>query len=98
VGKKKSKGYSLKKVSNRCLYVDEIIDLKWLNDMWVLLCSNNEYLKLVNLHTGEIEIYQGHTSILLSVDVVSMPDEEGKWLCLSAAKDNEIRMWYTDLS
>jgi hypothetical protein len=94
----KKKGISLKKVASRCLYLDEIIDLKFLSEDYVLMCSNNEHLKLLNMKNGMMEIYQGHSNILLSCDVIKMPDEPAsKLLCLSAAKDNEIRMWYIDL-
>jgi hypothetical protein len=70
-------------------------------DSHVLLASNNEYIKLLCLADNSIEIYSGHTNILLSIDVIKMPgaeeNEPSKFLCLSAAKDNEIRMWYGDL-
>ena len=99
--KKKSKGLSLKKVESRCLFLDEIIDIKFMNDTHILLASNNEYIKLVCLADNSIEIYRGHTNILLSIDVIQMPGTEAndrsKFLCLSAAKDNEIRMWFGDL-
>ena len=89
---------SLQKVSSRCLYLDEIIDVRFLINAehkaprFAILASNNQHLKLIDLKTGEIEIYtgEGHSNIILSIDVVPMND---LFLCLTASKDNEIRMW-----
>jgi hypothetical protein len=68
--KKKSKGVSLKKIESRCLFLDEIIDLKFMNDTHILLASNNEYIKLVCLADNAIEIYKGHTNVILGIDVI----------------------------
>ena len=54
--KKKSKAMSLKKVQTRCLFLDEIIDLKFMAGTHVLLASNNEYIKLLCLADNSIEI------------------------------------------
>jgi len=101
-GKKEEK-LQLKKVSSRCLYLDEIIDVRYLINAehkiprFAILASNNEHLKLIDLETGEIEIYvgDGHKNIILSLDVIACGEH---FLCLTAGKDNEIRMWKVDLS
>jgi WD40 repeat protein len=98
VTKGKKQKLSLQKVSSRCLYLDEIIDVRYLinaqhkSPRFAILASNNEHLKLIDLETGEIEIYvgQGHSNIILSLDVVAQDDH---FLVLTASKDNEIRMW-----
>ena len=86
-----SKGkLSLEKVSSKCLYLDEVIDLKFLKEDTnkALLCSNSESLKLLDLEKGEAELYQGHTDIILCLDSC-----EKKSLFLTGSKDNQIRLW-----
>ena len=81
-----SKGkLSLEKVSSKCLYFDEVIDLKFLKEDTnkALLCSNSESLKLLDLEKGEAELYQGHTDIILCLDSC-----EKKSLFLTGSKDN----------
>ena len=81
-----SKGkLSLDKVSSKCLYLDEVIDLKFLKQdtSKALLCSNSELLKLLDLDRGEAELYMGHTDIILCLDTC-----EKKNLFLTGSKDN----------
>jgi len=83
--------------------LDEIIDVRYLINAehkiprFAILASNNEHLKLIDLETGEIEIYcgEGHKNIILSLDVIACGEH---FLCLTAGKDNEIRMWKVDLT
>lgn len=59
-----------------------------------LLCSNNEILKLIDLHTGQVQqtLEDGHTDIILCVD----QNKESN-LFLSGSKDNTIRLWNKNL-
>lgn len=36
---------------------------------FAILCSNNENLKLLNLNTGEFKLIQGHTDIIICLDI-----------------------------
>lgn len=49
----------LTKSLSRCFYLDEVIDLKFFkpDNKFALMCSNSETLKLLNLSTGTIELY-----------------------------------------
>lgn len=71
----KTKHHRFEKLQLRqssCLYLDEIIDAKFVcNNKFAILCSNSENLKLMNLETGNSEIYSGHSDIVLSLDVWS---------------------------
>jgi hypothetical protein len=58
---KKSGGLRLNQKKQLCLYLDEIIDVRILEDddpnkqpTKALLCSNNELLKVVDLETGSV--------------------------------------------
>mgnify|MGYP000847387308 CR=1 FL=1 len=84
-----------------CLYMDEIIDSKFLNEnKHAILCSNSETLKLMELSNGKTEIYAGHSDIIITLDVFKCKEntddgfEHG--FLLSGAKDNEIRLWKYD--
>ena len=59
------------KISTRCLYLDEVIDLKIFkpHNEFALMCSNSETLKLMCLTSGEIELYTGHDDIILCLDI-----------------------------
>ena len=77
----------MKLVASHCLYLDEIIDAKFVDEnKQAILCSNSESLKLMDTVTGVVELYQGHTDIIITVDFF-----EG--FIISGAKDNEIRLW-----
>lgn len=62
---------SLDKVSSMCLYLDEVIDVRFISrhSKFALLCSNSETIKLLNMETRQIELYTGHTDIVLCLDV-----------------------------
>lgn len=82
----------LRKVSSKCLYLDEVIDIKVFKPQneYALMCSNSETLKLLCFETGEVEMYTGHDDLILCLDI------SGQY-CLSGAKDNTVRMWRYDL-
>lgn len=42
----------LKPVDSRCLYVDEIIETRFLDEEHIVFCSNGESLKLMNIESG----------------------------------------------
>ena len=54
-----NKRLSLEMASSSCLYLDEVIDVKFISQTskYVLLCSNSETIKLLNLETRQIELY-----------------------------------------
>ena len=81
---------NLEKVSSKCLYLDEVIDLKFIQpeNNKALLCSNSESLKLMDLDSGETELYAGHTDIVLCLDTSA-----ARSMFLTGAKDNQIRLW-----
>ena len=55
-------------VDSRCLYVDEIIETRFLDEEHIVFCSNGESLKLMNIETGQVEIYYGHKDIIVCLD------------------------------
>lgn len=63
---------SLEKTGSLCLYLDEVIDVRFVSEgsKYALLCSNSETLKLLDMETNNIELYPGHTDIVLCLDVV----------------------------
>ena len=81
---------SLKLKESHALYLDEVIDMKFLNEnKEAVLCSNSETLKLFNLESGNCEFYPGHTDIVLTLDKFSSVDEgAGTGWILSGAKDS----------
>ena len=93
----KKGGLKLKQVSLHCLYLDEIIDVRILKEKdedvpkKALICSNNEFLKVVDMETGavvqSISGASNHEDIILCVDAY----KQTKFL--SGSKDNTIRLW-----
>lgn len=78
-----------------CLYLDEIIDVRLLKDesedqpTKAVICSNNEYLKVVDLATGKVHQSpkdNSHSDIILCVDAA-------RDLFVTGSKDNSIRLW-----
>ena len=61
----------LQKIESRCFYLDEVIDIKFFKPQnnFALMCSNSETLKLLDLNTGAVELYQGHSDIILCLDI-----------------------------
>ena len=91
---------SLAKSGSLCLYLDEVIDVRFISEAskYALLCSNSETLKLLNMESNQIELYAGHTDIVLCLDVISRGDNGDEAIFLSGAKDNTIKMWAFDAS
>ena len=56
------------------------------------MCSNSETLKLLDLNTGAVELYQGHSDIILCLDICF-----NYKLCLTGAKDNNLLLWKYNL-
>lgn len=54
------------------------------------MCSNSETLKLYDTTNSDVELYTGHTDIILCIDV---HPRLGYSLILTGAKDNQIRLW-----
>ena len=73
-----NKSLALEKIDSRCLYLDEVIDVKFISakSKYAVLCSNSESLKLLNMENGMIELYMGHTDIVLTLDVVLLEEDE----------------------
>mmetsp|Transcript_27383 Transcript_27383/g.36609 ORF Transcript_27383/g.36609 Transcript_27383/m.36609 type:complete len:174 (-) Transcript_27383:1396-1917(-) len=92
-----NKRLTMQKVASYCLYLDEVIDVRFIHrdSRFALLCSNSETLKLLDMHTRQVELYTGHEDIVLCLDVVSAADPNHA-MFLSGAKDNTIRMWKFD--
>lgn len=84
----KKEKITLKKHSELTLYLDEIIDCKFLSDTQLLLCSNSETLKVFNLETNTCQLVYGHSDIIVCIDTF----DDGRWF-LSGCKDNTVRLW-----
>ena len=90
------KQLKLRKKTSKCLYLDEVIDIKFIkggSGEFAVLCSNSETLKLYNTRTGDVELYPGHSDIILCIDTHSGE----QCLILTGSKDNQIRLWEFDL-
>jgi U3 small nucleolar RNA-associated protein 13 len=87
-------GKKVKKVGSKCLYLDEVIDIKVFKPLnqYALMCSNSETLKLLCIATGEVEMYPGHSDLILCVDISNVNQ-----MCLTGAKDNTVMLWRYDL-
>lgn len=88
---------------SNCLFMDEIIDAKFINgNKYALMCSNSETLKLMNLANGQTEIYPGHSDIIISLDVFCTNKHDvtkaEKGYIISGGKDNLIRLWGYDFN
>jgi WD40 repeat protein len=57
------------------------------------MCSNSETLKLLDLSTGLVELYKGHTDIILCLDIC-----QSSQLCLTGSKDNSVLLWKYNLN
>lgn len=75
-------------VRSQSLYLDEIIDFKFMNsNKHAVFCSNSETLKFIDLESGNTEILPGHTDIIITID-------KFKNFIITGAKDNECRLWH----
>ena len=77
------------------MYVDEIIETRFLDEEHIVFCSNGESLKLMNIETGQVEIYYGHKDIIVCLDRFKI--QKDKFRVVTGAKDMEIRMWHCNL-
>lgn len=95
-----SSGKSILSLSqSHCLYLDEIIDVKFINgDKEAVVCSNSETLKLLDVVTGQFEVYSGHTDIVISLDKFTRVDADGitRGYVVSGAKDSQLILWRYD--
>ena len=90
----KGKVKSLKLVETHSLYLDEVIDIKFINEnKQAIVCSNSETLKLYDLEAGTVELYPGHGDIIISLDKFHPQATDGtldtsRGFILSGAKDS----------
>ena len=102
--KLKKTAVKLQKVASKCLFLDEVIDIKFMKQIsaeghpteseYAIMCSNSETLKLYNMATGDVELYHGHSDIILCIDTHARPGSST--LILTGAKDNQVRLWSFD--
>lgn len=61
---------SLERLYSLCLYNDEIIDVKYLKNYenHIVMCSNSELVKIVDLETQRNQLLTGHEDIVIAVD------------------------------
>lgn len=78
----------LNKLYTLCLYNDEIIDIRYLRslDRSIVMCSNTEVAKIVNLDTQKVELLTGHEEIIIAVDTF------GDYF-VTGSKDKTCRIW-----
>ena len=72
------------------LFNDEITEIKFLQDPYLLLSTNSEILKILNTETAQYELILGHSDIVVALDVHISEDYT---VFISGAKDNTIRLW-----
>ena len=90
----KASKMKLARKSSFCLYLDEVIDLKFIgpSNEYAFVSTNSETLKLLHLESNQMELYTGHEDIILCLDVCPK-----RSFVVSGSKDNEIRLWHYDL-
>lgn len=78
----------LKRQYSLCLYNDEIIDLKYLGcmDNHIVMCSNSELVKIVDMDTQRNKLLTGHEDIVMTVDAF---DD----FFVTGSKDKSCRVW-----
>ncbi|CAH1795467.1 unnamed protein product, partial [Owenia fusiformis] len=71
-------------------YNDEVLDVKFLGEQesHLVVATNSPLIKIFNRETWGCQIIQGHTDIVLSIDVF----KKGNFFA-SCSKDNTIRLW-----
>jgi U3 small nucleolar RNA-associated protein 13 len=79
---------SLSRLYSLCLYNDEIIDVKYLRTVenHIVMCSNSELVKIVDLATQRNKLLTGHEDIVIAVDV----HED---IFVTGSKDKTWRVW-----
>lgn len=78
----------LKRDYSLCLYNDEVIDVKYLKclDNHVVMCSNSELAKLVDMNTQRTKLLTGHSDIIIAVDTFQD-------YFVTGSKDKTCRVW-----
>lgn len=78
----------LKRQYSLCLYNDEIIDVKYLKCLedHVVMCSNSELAKVVDLKTQRNKLLTGHEDIIIAVDTFED-------YFVTGSKDKSCRVW-----
>ena len=75
---------------SQVLFNDEITEIKFLKDPYILLSTNSEILKILNTDDSKYELILGHSDIIVALDVHVSEDYT---VVISGAKDNTIRLW-----
>ena len=78
----------LKLQKNLVGYNDEIIDIKPAFDGHIVLATNSEQIRIVNIDTLATNVLSGHTGTVLSIDTNT---EHG--LLVTSSKDSTVRIW-----
>lgn len=77
----------LEEEQSKCLFNDEITEVKFLNtEPYVVLSSNSEVMKILNYETSRYELCLGHSDIIVALDVFEN-------FIVSGSKDNTLRLW-----
>lgn len=79
---------SLEKTKLLIGFHDEIIDIKYITPTSLAVATNSEQVKLLNLKEESWNILEGHTDIVICLDV-----SIDNTLLLSGSKDSSIRLW-----
>eukprot|EP00124_Ichthyophonus_hoferi_P004237 Ihof_evm1s443 gene=Ihof_evmTU1s443 len=69
-------------------YNDEVIDLKVLDDEYLVVATNSEQLRMLRLDDHSCYVVRGHEGIVLAVDV-SMDGQH----VITSSKDTTLRLW-----
>ncbi|KAJ5067121.1 transducin beta-like protein [Anaeramoeba ignava] len=73
-------------------FIDEILDVKYINENESAVVSNSEQVKIFDIHSNHcVSTLYGHTDIVLSMDI-----SYDKKKLITGSKDKTIRIW--DLS
>jgi WD40 repeat protein len=66
---------------------DEIMDVKFINDNFAVICSNSETLRVINLKNRSGKLLNGHDDLTTTVDLY-----KEKYM-ITGAKDGKILLW-----
>ncbi|CAG9322636.1 unnamed protein product [Blepharisma stoltei] len=67
--------------------IDEILDLKWINESKVALALNSTEAKLFDINTSLVQSLKGHTDNILCIDIF------GEYIA-TASRDQTMRYWH----
>ena len=78
----------LERLYSLCLYNDEIIDVRYIRnkESHIVMCSNSELVKLVDLKTQRNKLLTGHEDIVIAVDTFNE-------FFVTGSKDKTCRVW-----